>query len=127
MLGVADTVRVVADGSMVTSPCFQKYQQDSANNVTELSATNTTLAASQLDTVPIQFGANPYSSSSSNSNETVTDATVYEPDVLGVSYLSGMQTCITNVVLIFPCRKACLLDRILRCILQPWRPREPSS
>lgn len=85
MLGVADTVRIIADGSMVTSPCFQKYQQDSANNVTELSATNTTLAASQLDTVPIQFGANPYSLTKLDDNETVTDATVYEPDILGVS------------------------------------------
>lgn len=80
MLGVAETIHLVADGSMVSSSCFEKYQQTSGN-VTELSATNMTLASQQVAAVQVQFGTSYYVTD----NETVTTDEAYEPDVLGVS------------------------------------------
>lgn len=82
MIGEADSISVIADGSLVTSSCFQKYS--AANTVAELSPNNLTLQAEQVKSVQVQFGANPYDTSS-DSNNTVSTAQSYEPDVLGVS------------------------------------------
>lgn len=84
VLGVAETIHLVADASSVTSSCFQKYRQES-NNVTEMSSTNVTLANQQADTVQIQFGTSYYTT-----DATVATAQSYEPDILGVSKQQSM-------------------------------------
>lgn len=81
MLGVGDSIHLIADSSMVSSSCFQKYRETS-NNVTELSATNVTLANQQADTVQVQFGSSFYIT---DENGTISTAAVNEPDILGVS------------------------------------------
>jgi Tfp pilus assembly major pilin PilA len=84
MIGEADSISVIADSSLISSPCFQKYS--AANNVAQLSATNITLQAEQVKSVQVQFGTNPYdTSATTDSNNTVSTAQTYEPDVLGVS------------------------------------------
>ncbi|KAI8146102.1 hypothetical protein BJV82DRAFT_405633 [Fennellomyces sp. T-0311] len=78
MLGVAQTIDLIADASMVSSSCFDKYSKES-NNVTEISATNVTLANQQSAAVEVLFG----SSYLSTDDSIVTTAQSYEPDVLG--------------------------------------------
>ncbi|KAG1395465.1 hypothetical protein G6F60_010227 [Rhizopus arrhizus] len=81
MIGAAQSISLVADGSLIASPCFQKYLRTS--NVTELDATNQTLQAQQIDNVQAQFGSNPYAYTPIDANTSVTASEVYEPDVLG--------------------------------------------
>ncbi|GAA5803887.1 hypothetical protein HPULCUR_009372 [Helicostylum pulchrum] len=78
LLGVAESIKVIADGSLISSPCFQTYL--SSGEVTNLSANNKTLQAEQLASVQAQFGINPYEPIS---NTTVSTGQTYEPDVLG--------------------------------------------
>lgn len=85
MVGAAETISLIADGSLVSSPCFQKYLN--SGNITQLSATNQTLQEEQIAAVQVQFGDNPYATELSNT--TVSTAQTYEPDVLGVSYTKG--------------------------------------
>ncbi|KAI7860054.1 hypothetical protein BDC45DRAFT_167761 [Circinella umbellata] len=81
MLGVGDSIHLIADSSMVSSSCFQKYRETS-NSVTELSTTNVTLANQQADAVQVQFGSSFYVT---DENGTISSAAVNEPDILGVS------------------------------------------
>jgi hypothetical protein len=84
MIGEADSISVIADGTLISSPCFQKYS--TTKNVTQLSSTNITLQAEQVKSVQVQFGTNPYdTSTTTDSNNTVSTAQTYEPGVLGVS------------------------------------------
>ncbi|KAG2234769.1 hypothetical protein INT48_000118 [Thamnidium elegans] len=78
LLGVAETIKVIADGSLISSPCFQTYL--SSGEVANLSANNKTLQAEQIASVQAQFGINPYEPIS---NTTVSTGQTYEPDVLG--------------------------------------------
>lgn len=109
MLGVGNSISLIADGSLICSPCFQKYLN--SGNITNLSATNATLQAQQIADVQVQFGMNPYQTLVTNS--TVSIGQTYEPDVLGVS-----NTC---VCVCFICVNlfsvACILDFLLCCIL----------
>ncbi|KAG2210186.1 hypothetical protein INT46_009995 [Mucor plumbeus] len=82
MIGAAESIKLIADGSLISSPCFQKYLN--SGDITQLSATNETLQAEQIKNVQVQFGANPYDTVA-DSNTTVTTAQTYEPDVLGRS------------------------------------------
>lgn len=85
MVGAAESISLIADGSLVSSPCFQKFLN--SGNITQLSATNQTLQEQQIAAVQVQFGSNPYDTKPSNT--TVSTAQTYEPDVLGVSYTKG--------------------------------------
>ncbi|KAL9542589.1 hypothetical protein MBANPS3_008534 [Mucor bainieri] len=82
MIGAAESIKLIADGSLVSSPCFQKYLN--TGDIAQLSATNETLQAEQIKNVQVQFGANPYDTVA-DTNNTVTTAQTYEPDVLGRS------------------------------------------
>ncbi|KAI9266743.1 hypothetical protein BDA99DRAFT_31496 [Phascolomyces articulosus] len=93
MLGVGDSIHLIADSSMVSSSCFQKYRETS-NNVTELSATNVTLANQQADAVQVQFGSSFYIT---DENGTVTTAAVNEPDVLGRAAWLGYYAAFYNL------------------------------
>lgn len=81
MVGAAESISLIADGSLVSSPCFQKFLN--SGNITQLSATNQTLQEQQIAAVQVQFGSNPYDTKPSNT--TVSTAQTYEPDVLGRS------------------------------------------
>ncbi|KAI7904004.1 uncharacterized protein BX663DRAFT_432912 [Cokeromyces recurvatus] len=83
MIGAAKTISLIADGSLVSSPCFQKYLN--SGDISQLSSTNVTLQAAQLKNVQVQFGANPYTIVHPDINNTVATAQAYEPDVLGRS------------------------------------------
>ncbi|CDS08531.1 hypothetical protein LRAMOSA09892 [Lichtheimia ramosa] len=91
VLGVAESIHLVADASSVTSSCFQKYRQES-NNVTEMSSTNVTLANQQADTVQIQFGTSYYTT-----DATVATAQSYEPDILGRAAWIGYYAAFFNL------------------------------
>ncbi|KAI9494051.1 hypothetical protein BDB00DRAFT_344180 [Zychaea mexicana] len=91
MLGVAETIHLIADSSMVTSTCFQQYRETS-NNVTELSASNVTLADEQAAAVEVQFGTSFYTTVD---DETVSTAEAYEPDLLGVAACWHPKLCNT--------------------------------
>ncbi|KAI8642350.1 hypothetical protein BD408DRAFT_183198 [Parasitella parasitica] len=82
MIGAAESIKLIADGSLVSSPCFQKYLN--TGDIVQLSASNETLQAEQIKNVQVQFGVNPYEAVT-DSNNTVTTAQSYEPDVLGRS------------------------------------------
>ena len=85
MIGAAESISLIADGNLISSPCFQKYL--SSGNVTILESTNQTLQKQQIDAVQVQFGSNPYAYASTpiDPNSTVAASEAFEPDVLGVS------------------------------------------
>lgn len=85
MIGAAESISLIADGNLISSPCFQKYL--SSGNVTILESANQTLQKQQIDAVQVQFGSNPYAYASTpiDSNSTVAASEAFEPDVLGVS------------------------------------------
>lgn len=85
MIGAAESISLIADGSLICSSCFQKYFN--SGNITNLSSTNQTLATQQVAAVQVQFGSNPYATA--DTNTTVSTAQTYEPDVLGVSTKSS--------------------------------------
>lgn len=85
MVGAAESISLIADGSLISSPCFQKFLN--SGNITQLSSTNQTLQEQQIAAVQVQFGSNPYATELSNT--TVSTAQTYEPDVLGVSCTIG--------------------------------------
>jgi hypothetical protein len=114
MIGAAQSISLVADGSLIASPCFQKYLRTS--NVTELDATNQTLQAQQIDNVQAQFGSNPYAYTPIDANTSVTASEVYEPDVLGVS-LYKKKVFIYLFIYLFTIHIACFLDLLLCCLL----------
>ncbi|KAI8348827.1 hypothetical protein EDC96DRAFT_310418 [Choanephora cucurbitarum] len=107
MIGAAKTIALTADGSLVTSPCFQEFWSNST--IQELSSTNQTLQEEQIKSVQVQFGSNPYATTATAANTTVTTASAYEPDVLGrsswISYyaafynLEGASNNITEAML----------------------------
>ncbi|KAF7728127.1 hypothetical protein EC973_006642 [Apophysomyces ossiformis] len=80
MLGVANTISVIDDGSFVASACFE--QRLAQGQVAELSATNQTQRIEQLSTVQVQFGVNT-ASADLIANTSVTTSEVYEPTALG--------------------------------------------
>ncbi|KAG0171299.1 hypothetical protein DFQ28_010792 [Apophysomyces sp. BC1034] len=80
MLGVANTISVIQDGSFVASACFEKRLAQ--NQITDLSATNQTLRIEQLKSVQVQFGVNT-ASADLVANTSVTSAEAYEPTALG--------------------------------------------
>ncbi|KAL0093464.1 hypothetical protein F4703DRAFT_1274828 [Phycomyces blakesleeanus] len=90
MLGEVDTIAYVELGSFVASSCFQNYL--SAGKISEVSVTNMTLQAAQLETVQVQFGADP--SSSEIANTSVTTDSSYEDNVLGVSCGNFFCVCV---------------------------------
>lgn len=81
MVGAAESISLIAGGSLISSPCFQKYWN--SGNITDLSATNQTLQEQQLASIQVEFGSNPYAKV--DTNATVSTAQTYEPTVLGVS------------------------------------------
>ncbi|CEI92458.1 hypothetical protein RMCBS344292_06716 [Rhizopus microsporus] len=85
MIGAAESISLIADGNLISSPCFQKYL--SSGNVTILESTNQTLQKQQIDAVQVQFGSNPYAYASTpiDPNSTVAASEAFEPDVLGRS------------------------------------------
>lgn len=80
---------MIADGSLISSPCFQTHL--ASGEVTNLSANNKTLQAEQVASVQAQFGINPYEPIS---NATVSTGQTYEPDVLGVSVFFFHAVCV---------------------------------
>jgi hypothetical protein len=86
MIGAVSSIDYIADGDLICSSCFQKYY--TSGNISALSSTNETLQAEQINQVQIQFGYNPYATTTPiDANTTVTTAQSYEPDVLGVSVI----------------------------------------
>lgn len=118
MIGAAESISLIADGNLISSPCFQKYL--SSGNVTILESTNQTLQKQQIDAVQVQFGSNPYAYASTpiDPNSTVAASEAFEPDVLGVSSPSPL-FFFSFFFLSFFFSLAFFLDLILCCLLQP--------
>lgn len=114
MIGAAESIKLIADGSLISSPCFQKYLN--SGDITQLSATNETLQVEQINNVQVQFGANPYDTVA-DSNTTVTTAQTYEPDVLGVSKHSTIKSNTDNLMYNQFVFSAFFLDFLLCCFL----------
>lgn len=111
---MGNSIKLIADGSLISSSCFQKYLASGA--ITQLSSTNETLQAQQIAEIQVQFGTNPYETFDTNSS--VSTSQSYEPDVLGVSLFIIIFFFIHDL-LIF--KRSVLLGFLIMLLITTWK------